>query len=139
MLRGRFTISIEYTAGDYDYDYDGECFYDDDDDEVEWSELSTSARDIVKKAKILEDEKKKSGMTGTSLDTQPNFHHPSCDEEKTNMDIEDGASEENISTERKKKEKRKSQEDRAESEQNDGNEIAIEVKKKKDSISKSDV
>ncbi|KAI3838346.1 hypothetical protein MKX03_005474 [Papaver bracteatum] len=55
------------------------------------------------------------------------------------MDIEDGALEENISTEGKKKEKRKSQEDRVESEHNDGIEIAIEVKKKKDSISKNDV
>ncbi|KAI3838350.1 hypothetical protein MKX03_005478 [Papaver bracteatum] len=128
----------KYTDGDFDYD--GECFYDDDDDdEVEWSTLSTSAKDIVMRAKILEDEKKKSGMTGTSLDTQSNFHHPGGDEEKTNMDIEDGASEENIFTERKKKEKRKSQEDRVESEQNDGIEIATELKKRKDSISKNDV
>ncbi|KAI3838349.1 hypothetical protein MKX03_005477 [Papaver bracteatum] len=103
----------KYTDGYFDYD--GECFYDD--DEGEWSVHSTSAKDVMKDAKILEDEKKKSGMSETSLDTQSNFHHPSCDEEKTNMDIEDGASEENISTERKKKEKRKSQEDRAESEQ----------------------
>ncbi|KAI3926589.1 hypothetical protein MKW92_037928, partial [Papaver armeniacum] len=68
----------KYTGEEYsEFDYDGECFYDDADEGVEWSELSTSAKDIVKRAKILEDEKKKSGMTGTSLDTQSNFHHPS--------------------------------------------------------------
>ncbi|KAI3912992.1 hypothetical protein MKW92_014421 [Papaver armeniacum] len=91
--------------------------------------------DIVKRAKILADEKNKSGMSGT----QSNFHHPSGDEEKTNIDIRDGASEENMAIERKKKEKRKAQEDEVETEQNGGIEVAIEVKKKKDSISKIDV
>ncbi|RZC44105.1 hypothetical protein C5167_037052 [Papaver somniferum] len=67
------------------------------------------------------------------------YKEESRDEEKTNMDSEDRASEENIATERKIKEKRKSQEDGVESEQSNGIETAIEVKKKKDSISKSDV
>ncbi|KAI3902237.1 hypothetical protein MKW92_022981 [Papaver armeniacum] len=113
----KFT-EIKYTDGYFDYD--GECFYDDDDGE--WSELSSP--------------KKKSDISGTRMDKQSNFHHPCV---LVNMDIENGASEENMATERKKKEKRKSQEDGVESEQNDGIEIAIEVKKKKDSISKSNV
>ncbi|KAI3902515.1 hypothetical protein MKW92_034435 [Papaver armeniacum] len=112
----KFT-EIKYTDGYFDYD--GECFYDD--DEVEWRS------------------EEKSDISGTRMDKQSNFHQHSGDEEKTNMEIEDGASEENMTIERKKKEKRKSQEDGVESEQNDGIEIAIEVKKKKDSISKSNV
>ncbi|KAI3981834.1 hypothetical protein MKX01_017251 [Papaver californicum] len=55
-------------------------------------------------------------------------------EEKTNMDIEDGASEQNMATERKKKEKRKTKEHGVEPEQKYGFETAIEVKKNKNSI-----
>ncbi|KAI3860981.1 hypothetical protein MKW92_046653, partial [Papaver armeniacum] len=56
-------------------------------------------------------------------------------EEKTNMHIGNGASEENMATERKKREKRKSREDGVGSEQNDSIEIDIEVKKNEKSIS----
>ncbi|XP_026430678.1 uncharacterized protein LOC113327752 isoform X2 [Papaver somniferum] len=122
--------SIVYGDG-YD-DYEGECFYlSTDDDEGEGT--------IPNDARILGDEKKKPDMSGTRMEKELSSHHLSGDGEKTNMDIEDKALEENMATERKKKEKRKSQEDGVESEQNSGMEIAIEVKKKKDSISKNDV
>ncbi|MCL7032768.1 hypothetical protein MKW94_012778 [Papaver nudicaule] len=88
---------------------------------------------------VLGDEKEKSDMPESSMITQSISHLPCDDEEKANMDIQDGVSEENMATERKKKEKRKTQEDGVESEQNDGIEIAVVVKKKKDYISKSDV
>ncbi|KAI3841143.1 hypothetical protein MKX03_007871 [Papaver bracteatum] len=120
--------SIVYGDG-YD-DYAGECFYlSTDDEEGEPNEGTVS---------ILGDEKKKTDMSESGVEKELGFHHLS-DGEETNMDIEDGALEENMATERKKRENRKSQEDGVESEQNSGIEIAIEVKKKKDSISKSDV
>ncbi|KAI3902514.1 hypothetical protein MKW92_034434 [Papaver armeniacum] len=140
-------IMQNYCDG-YD-DYEGENFYSDDEDEMSMSLEET----VMKNAEILADEKKKSDMSGTRLDTPSNFrqhtggtsmdsqvilHHRSGDEEKVKMDIEGGASEENKATEGKKKEKRKLQEDGVESEQKDGTETAIEVKKKKDSVSKSD-
>lgn len=64
-----------------------------------------------------------------------NDYDDSVNEEKTNMHIGDGASEENMETERKKREKRKSWEDGVGSEQNGGIEIDIEVKRKERSIS----
>ncbi|KAI3935571.1 hypothetical protein MKW92_027293 [Papaver armeniacum] len=127
-------IMQNYCDG-YD-DYEGEIFYSDDEDE---DEMSMSLEEtVMKNAEILADEKKKSDMSGTRLDTPSNFPQHTGDEEKVKMDIEGGASEENKATEGKKKEKRKLQEDGVESEQKDGTETAIEVKKKKDSVSKSD-
>ncbi|MCL7030620.1 hypothetical protein MKW94_016336 [Papaver nudicaule] len=125
-------------------DYDGVYFSDNEKDdysdemsEGEYSDEMSAVGTVSKEATILGDEKKKSYMS--SIDTKLISHHLNSDEEKTNMDIEDGASEEIMATERKKKEKRKTQEDGVESEQNDDIETAIEVKKKKESISKSDV
>ncbi|KAI3902234.1 hypothetical protein MKW92_022978, partial [Papaver armeniacum] len=80
------------------------------------------------------DERRKQEVLGTRMDTQLILHHHH-NEEKTNMHIGDGASEENMATERKKREKRKSREDGVGSEQNDSIEIDIEVKKNEKSIS----
>ncbi|MCL7038670.1 hypothetical protein MKW94_002514 [Papaver nudicaule] len=124
--------SIEYGDGYCDY-ADG-YFYDEENgwDGMEMSPVSNSDAII-----LGTDEKRKSE---SSMDTKLISHPLSLsDEEKTNMDIKDRVSVENMATERQKKEKRKSQENGVESEQNARNEIAIEVKKKKDSISKSDV
>lgn len=127
--------SINYGDG-YD-DYEGVDFSEYiDAEEGEGSEMSPVGT-VLKDATC--DEKNKSDRSETRRDSQIILHRHSGDEEKTNMDIENGASEENMATERKKKEKRKSQEDGVESEQNDGIEIAIEVKKKKDSIIESNV
>ncbi|KAI3838348.1 hypothetical protein MKX03_005476 [Papaver bracteatum] len=115
-------------------DYEGENFYSDDDDEMLMMSVDTATKD----AKILADEKKNLDMSGTSLDTLSNFRQHTGDDEKVKMDIEGGCSEENKEIEGKKKEKRKLQEDGVESEQKDSTETAIEVKKKKDSVSKSD-
>ncbi|MCL7024020.1 hypothetical protein MKW94_022027, partial [Papaver nudicaule] len=114
-------------------DYADGYFYDEENgwDGMEMSPVSND--DTI----ILGDEKKNSDMPESSMELIS--HTLSGDVEKTNMGIKDGASVENMATERQKREKRKSQEDRVESEQIDGNETAIEVKKKKDSISKSDV
>ncbi|KAI3841135.1 hypothetical protein MKX03_007863 [Papaver bracteatum] len=126
--------SINYGDG-YD-DYDGVDFSEYiDAQEGKGNEMSTVGT-VLKDA--TGDEKNKSDRSETRRDSQFILHHHSGDEEKTNMDIENGASEENMATERKKKEKRKSQEDGVVSKQNDGIEIAIGAKKKKDSISKSD-
>ncbi|KAI3841150.1 hypothetical protein MKX03_007878 [Papaver bracteatum] len=114
--------SINYGDG-YD-DYDGVDFSEYiDAQEGKGNEMSTVGT-VLKDA--TGDEKNKSDRSETRRDSQFILHHHSGDEEKTNMDIEDGASEDNT---------RKSQEDGVDS---DGIEIAIEVKKKKDSISKSD-
>ncbi|RZC44107.1 hypothetical protein C5167_037051 [Papaver somniferum] len=115
-------------------DYEGENFYSDDEDEMSTMPVES----VMKDAKILADEKKNLDMSGASLDTQSNICQNTGDEEKVKMDIEGGASEDNKATEGKKKEKRKLQEDGVESEQKDGIEIAIQVEKKKDSISKTD-
>ncbi|MCL7046925.1 hypothetical protein MKW94_022038 [Papaver nudicaule] len=120
---------------DYDGIYIGPDASDSDD---EWNQMSPMGT-VSNDAMVLGDEKKKSDMPESSIDTQSISHLLRDDEEKANMDIEDGVSEENMATERKKKEKRKTQEDGIESEQNDGIEIAFQVKKKKDSKSKSDV
>ncbi|KAI3935570.1 hypothetical protein MKW92_027292 [Papaver armeniacum] len=117
-------------------DYLGVFFSDD--EEGEQNEMSSMGTVSVD-ATILSDEKRKPDMSGTSMDSQLMLHHHSGVEEITNMDIKDGASEENMATEMRKKEKRKSQEHGVESEQNDDIELAIEVKKKKDSMSNSNV
>ncbi|MCL7046648.1 hypothetical protein MKW94_012813, partial [Papaver nudicaule] len=118
----------------YVCDYEGKIFGDDsDDEEVEGDEM------LPVHATTLGDEKREPEESGTSMDSQLVLNHHSGDEQKTNMDIEDGASKENIVTDREKKEKRKTQEDGVGSEQVDGIETAFEVKKKKESISKSDV
>ncbi|KAI3912990.1 hypothetical protein MKW92_014419 [Papaver armeniacum] len=88
-----------------------------------------SVETVMKDAKILADEKKKSDNSGTRMDTRSNFHQNSGDEENIKMDIEGGPSEPSMATVGKKMEKRKSQEDGVESEQNDGIAVPIEVKK----------
>ncbi|MCL7049932.1 hypothetical protein MKW94_029583 [Papaver nudicaule] len=126
--------SIEY--GDGYCDYAEGYFYD---EENGWGGMEMSPVSNEDAIIVGTDDKKQSDMPEeSSMDTQ-SISHPLSDEERTNMDIKDGASVDNMATERRKKEKRKSQDDGVESEQNDRNEIAIEVKKKKDSISKSDV
>ncbi|KAI3912987.1 hypothetical protein MKW92_014416 [Papaver armeniacum] len=121
--------SIVY--GDGYCDYEGECFYESSDDEDGKLFQGT----VSNEATIFGDESNKTDMSESGVEKELVFHHLSGDGEKTNMDIEDGALEENMATERQKREKRKSQEDGFESEQNGGIEIAVEVKKKKDSIS----
>ncbi|RZC44103.1 hypothetical protein C5167_037060 [Papaver somniferum] len=139
-------LDEDYDSDDYDHsinygdgydDYEGVDFSEYiDAEEGEGSEMSPVGT-VLKDGTC--DEKNKSDRSETRRDSQIILHRHSGDEEKTNMDIENGASEENMATERKKKEKRKSQEDGVESEQNDGIEIAIEVKKKKDSIIESNM
>ncbi|MCL7032931.1 hypothetical protein MKW94_008122 [Papaver nudicaule] len=115
--------------GDGYCDYADGYFYDKENgwDGMEMSPVSNEDAIIVGT-----DDKKQSDMPESSMVTQSISHTLSGDEEKTNMDIKDGASAENMPTKRQKKEKRKSQEDGVESELNDGKETAIEVKKKKD-------
>ncbi|KAI3860980.1 hypothetical protein MKW92_046652 [Papaver armeniacum] len=134
----------KYCDEDYDWDdYDHSINYGDGYDDYEGVDFSEyidaekgEGNEISPVGTVLKDaigdEKNKSDRSETRRDSQIILHRHSGDEEKTNLDIEDGASEE------KTKEKRKSQEDGVVSEQNDGIEIAIEAKKKKDSISKSD-
>ncbi|RZC81101.1 hypothetical protein C5167_043677 [Papaver somniferum] len=102
-------------------DYEGEIFYSDDDDEMSMMSVET----VMKDAKILADEKKKSDMLGTRMDAQSYSHHhwgysANSSEVACEMDIEDGPSEPSMATVGKKKEKRKLQEDGVESEKNDG-------------------
>ncbi|KAI3841152.1 hypothetical protein MKX03_007880 [Papaver bracteatum] len=121
----------------YDNVYsDGYCDYlgvfFSDDEEGEQNEMP-SVGTVSVDATILSDEKRKPDMSGTSMGSQLILHNRSGDEEKTSMNIEDVASEENRATERKTKEHG------VESKQNDDIETAIEVKKKKDFISESNV
>ncbi|KAI3895123.1 hypothetical protein MKX03_010990 [Papaver bracteatum] len=91
--------------------------------------MSMSMDTVMQNAKILDDDKKKSDLTmsGTRMNTQPNFHQ---------FDIHMILY---METERKKKANSKSWEDGFESEKNDGIAISIKVTMKKDSIRKSDV
>ncbi|MCL7026700.1 hypothetical protein MKW94_008724 [Papaver nudicaule] len=137
MLNGKF-----FNSGGCDYDgvyfsdnEEGE--YSDEMSEGEYYDEMSAVGTVSKEATIVDAEKKKPDMSGTSMGSRLLLNHLSGDEEKTNMDIEDGAIEENMATERKKNVKRKTQEDGVESEQNDDIVIVVEVKKKKDSISKS--
>ncbi|KAI3950898.1 hypothetical protein MKX01_013608 [Papaver californicum] len=125
-----YDLSINYCDGPHDYD--GIDFDDWVDDGNGY--IMPPERTVSNDATILSDEKKKPNMSGTSIDTELILHNYSGDEEKTNMDIEDGASEENMATERKKKEKRKTKEHGVEPQQKDGFETAIEVKKNKKSL-----
>ncbi|KAI3944423.1 hypothetical protein MKW98_006584 [Papaver atlanticum] len=103
-----------------------------DDDEVDRNRMPQVGTGI-NDATILGDEKQKSEVSGTRMDTKLIFH----DGDKMDLSIQDEASdwddsEEDLSIEMKKKmEKRKSREDGFESEQNDSVEAAVEVKKKK--------
>ncbi|KAI3935569.1 hypothetical protein MKW92_027291 [Papaver armeniacum] len=140
----------KYCDEDYDWDdYDHSINYGDGYDDYEGVDFSEyidaeegQGNEVSPLGTFLKDatgdEKNKSDRSETRRDTQFILHHHSGDEEKTNMDIEDGASEDNMANERNKKEKRKSREDGVDSEQNGSIEIAIEVNKKKDFICESD-
>ncbi|KAI3922981.1 hypothetical protein MKW98_013515 [Papaver atlanticum] len=80
-------------------------------------------------ATILGNEKQKSEVSGTGMDAELDFHD-GVSAKKSSKKTDGDASEEDMSTEVKEKEKRKLQEDGVESEQNDGIEASIEVKKK---------
>ncbi|KAI3902235.1 hypothetical protein MKW92_022979 [Papaver armeniacum] len=120
----------KYCDEDYDWDdYDHSINYGDGYDDYEVVDFSEyidaekgEGNEISPVGTVLKDaigdEKNKSDRSETRRDSQIILHRHSG-EEKT-------------------KEKRKSQEDGVVSEQSSGIEIAIEAKKKKDSISKSD-
>ncbi|KAI3945783.1 hypothetical protein MKW98_023057 [Papaver atlanticum] len=130
MDLGEFVqICAQYDNGEELEDYFKGKFYSDgycdylgvffsDDEEGEQNKMP-SVGTVSVDATILSDEKRKPDMSGTSMDSLLILHHRSGDEEKTNMNIEDVASEENRATERKTKEKHQSQEHGVESKQND--------------------